>query len=202
MIDMDQKSCIAGFIQDHEGGLSTDPNDTGNWYNGACVGSKYGVTGAVLCKYRKVDTIRAEDMAALGLDEAVAIGMDLFYEEPHFDRLPWNQVTASVLDMAWGAGPKQGIKLLQRMIGAADDGEIGSYTARAFDDYLANHGLAETARRWADVRNAFYDHIIAIRPGNARYRNGWRNRTASFLPGTSWWASWTDGSGTGQALAS
>ena len=187
---MDQRTCIAAFIGDHEGGLSTDTADTGNWYKGVCVGSKYGVTAAVLCKHRKIADVTPAEMAALGLDEAVDIGQQLFYDQPGFALLPWNQVSASVLDMGWGAGPKQAVKLLQRMVGAADDGEVGTYTARAFADYLVNHGLEETARTWAGVRTAFYDHIIAIRPSNAKYRNGWRNRTVSFLPGTGWWKKW------------
>jgi lysozyme family protein len=187
---MDQKACVAAFIKEHEGGLSTDPTDTGNWLGGVCVGSKYGVTAAVLCKHRSVNTITPAQMAALDMDEAVTIGLDLFYREPRLNLLSWNQVTASVLDMGWGAGPRQSVKLLQRMVGAADDGEVGRYTARAYADYLDNHGLENSARAWGNVRNAFYDHIIAIRPKNARFRNGWRNRTASFLPGTTWWKRW------------
>jgi lysozyme family protein len=89
--------------------------------------------------------------------------------------------------MAWGAGPKQAIKLLQRMIAAGDDGDIGPFTAKAYRDFLANHALVDVAARYAAARNAFYDLIIANRPSNAKYRNGWRNRTASFLPTSPWW---------------
>lgn len=187
---MSPRDFITGFIQTHEGGLSLDKADTGNWFNGQLVGSKYGVTGAVLARNRNVATVSSADMAALTLDEAVDIGLETFYAAPGFGLLPWNQVTASVLDMAWGAGPVQAVKLLQRMIGAADDGKLGQYTGRAWGEYLADHGIEASARSWADVRNAFYDRIIAVRPSNARFRNGWRNRTASFLPGTAWWNSW------------
>jgi len=184
---MTPENFIRGYIQAHEGGLSTDPDDAGNWHHGELVGSKFGVTGSVLAKARGVARISAADMAALTLDEAVRVGMDLFYRVPHFPVLPWDQAVASVLDMGWGAGPGQAIRLLQRMIGANDDGQLGPYTARLYSSYLANHGVEATARAFGAVRNAFYDSIIAIHPSNAKYRGGWRNRTASFLPGTPWW---------------
>lgn len=179
---------IRGYIQAHEGGLSIDPADTGNTYRGKLVGSKFGVTGAALAAYRHTPEISAADMAALTIDEAVKIGVKLYYDEPGLSLLPWDAVIASVLDMAWGAGPGQAIKLLQRMIGANDDGKLGRFTAQAYAEYVQHHGLEATARQWGSVRNAFYDSIIAVRPTNAKYHNGWRNRTASFLPGTAWWS--------------
>lgn len=189
---MTPQDFIRGYIQAHEGGLSVDPDDTGNWSHGVLVGSKYGVTGDVLAKYRNVPAVTAAQMAALTLDEAVQIGLSLFYRGPHFDLLPWDQCIASVVDMAWGAGPGQAIKLLQRMIGANDDGQIGPYTVRAYIDFVKDHGIPVSALSYADTRNMFYAQIIKARPTNAKYLNGWKNRTASFLPGTKWWASWSN----------
>jgi len=181
---------IEGYIRAHEGGMSVDPVDTGNWFRGVLTGSKYGVTGATLAKYRGVRAVTQAQMRALTLDEAIDIGMKLYFDQPDIDLLPWNQVSGSILDMGWGAGPGQAAKLLQRMIGANDDGDIGPRTAEAYLDYLRNHGLEKTARDWAKVRDGFYDLIIRRRPANAKYRRGWRNRTASFLPGTAWWEQW------------
>ena len=181
---------ISGYIQAHEGVLSMDPDDHGNWHHGMLVGSKFGVTGDVLALHRKVTGVTAHDMASLTLNEAVLIGVDLFYDAPQLDLLPWNRVTASVLDMGWGAGPKQAIMLLQRMIAVADDGAVGIFTVRTDVAYLREHGEDAAARAYGQARNDFYDRIIAARPSNAKYRNGWRARTASFLPGTAWWRSW------------
>ena len=181
---------IEDYIRTHEGGMSVDPVDTGNWFKGKLVGSKFGVTGATLARFRGVQNITQQQMRELTLNEAVQVGVQLFYENPGFDLLPWNQVSASVLDMGWGAGPRQAIKLLQRMIGTGADGRIGQFTVAAFVDYLAQHGLEKSARDYGAVRNRFYDLIIARRPANRRYRNGWRNRTASFLPGTRFWRQW------------
>jgi lysozyme family protein len=192
---MDVRDFIRGFIAAHEGGLSIDPVDTGNWfYEKGCdkvlVGSKYGCTGAALAAHRKCTHITPDDMAKLTLDEAVDVGVSLYYDQPDMDLLPWNQVTASILDMGWGAGTGQAIKLMQRMIVVADDGQIGPHSARAYAEFVDHHGIEEAAEIWAGVRNSFYDAIIKARPANAKYRNGWRNRTASFLPGTAWWKAW------------
>lgn len=188
---MTPASFIRGYIQAHEGGLSLDPADTGNWHHRRLVGSKYGVTGDVLAAFCKVTAVTPAQMAALTLDEAVQIGLSMFYQGPHFDLAPWDQCIASAVDMAWGAGPGQAIKLLQRMIGANDDGQMGPYTARAYRDFVANHGVDGAARAFAGVRNTFYDQIVKVRPTNSKFLNGWRNRTASFLPGTPWWNAWS-----------
>lgn len=170
---------------------SLNPNDNGNWTGGRqgvgqLVGSNHGVTPAVLMASRGAPVTEA-DMHALTLTEATGIALAKFYRGPHLDLLDWNQVTASLFDMAWGAGPVQAIKLMQRIVAVADDGQLGPYTANAFHEYLAHHGLEASANAYGTARNAFYDQIIMARPQNAQFRNGWRNRTAYYLPGSAWW---------------
>lgn len=194
---MTVEEVIEDFIRTYEGVLSVDPDDTGNWFyekgqKPVLVGSQYGVTGAALAAHRGVTRITPADMKALKIEEAVAIGVERYYDQPDFELLPWNQVTASLVDMGWGAGPGQVAKLLQRMIGANPDGQIGPLTAAAYHQFLRFHGVEDAAQLWAEERNAFYDRIIAARPTNAKYRKGWRRRTAGFLPGTTWWAKWPD----------
>ncbi|TZG27586.1 glycoside hydrolase family 108 protein [Sphingomonas montanisoli] len=191
------EAVIEDFIRTWEGGLSVDPDDTGNWFyekgqKPVLVGSQYGVTGAALAAHRGVTRITPADMQALRIEEAVAIGVRAYYDKPDFDLLPWNQVTASLVDMGWGAGPGQAAKLLQRMVGASPDGQIGQRTAAAYHQFLREHPIEEAADLWAEQRYAFYDRIIATRPTNAKYRRGWRRRTDGFLPGTSWWAKWPE----------
>lgn len=181
---------IRHFIETYEGGLSMDTKDTGNWYRGVLCGSKFGVTAAALADYRNTPNITPKDIAALTIEEAIQVGLGLYYDRPGFDLCPWNPVTASWMDMGWGAGPGQATKLMQRMIGAGDDGVIGRYTVDAYEDYLVEWGLEQAAKNYAAVRLAFYEQIIKVRPSNAKYRNGWRNRTNGFLPGTPFWKEW------------
>lgn len=182
---------IEGYIRTHEGGLSLDKTDTGNWFNGKLVGSKYGVTGAALATFRGVRTITADDMKKLTLNEAVSIALRNYYYAPHIDRLAWNQVSAAVLDMGYNAGPKNAIKLLQRQVGAVVDGSIGNETTTKFDAYIEAHGLDKAAKDYAIQRCGYYDSIIASRPANEKYRRGWYNRANSFCPSTNWWKLWS-----------
>lgn len=181
---------IRHFIETYEGGLSMDPKDSGNTYRGVLTGSKYGVTAAALASHRGTPNITPADIASLTEDEAIRIGLDLYYDRPDFDLMPWNPVTASIMDMGWGAGPGQAIKLMQRMIIAGDDGKIGPRTVQAYEEFILEWGLEVSAQKWCDVRYAFYDKIIAVKPSNAKYRQGWRNRSAGFLPGTPFWLAW------------
>lgn len=188
---------IGGFIDAHEGGLSMDRDDSGNWTSGTIgvgnlVGSKYGVTAAALAEYRGVTaaSITAPAMAALTRDEAVKVGVKLFYQKPGFDKLVMNRVTLSIIDFGWGAHPRQATKEIQRLIGVADDGVSGPATAAAYAAWIARLGEDAAAKAWAAARNAYYDLIIARKPVKAKYRKGWRNRTAHFLPGGAWWAEW------------
>lgn len=174
---------IADYIKRWEGGLSVDPVDSGNHFNGKLVGSKYGVTGAALASHRGVKDVSAKDMENLTLGEAVQIGKRAYYDAPNLDLLPWNRVTASILDFAWGTGPKQAIKILQRLVGVADDGVIGPATVRAYRNWLE----ADKAEAWAGKRNAFYELIIKQRPANKKYERGWKARTAYFTPASEWW---------------
>jgi len=176
---------ITDYIKRWEGGLSLDRADTGNFVNGILIGSKYGVTAPALAKHRGVSaaSITAAQMAALTIEEAAAIGKALYYDAPGFAKLPWNRVTMSIVDFGWGAGPVQAIKLMQRMVGAADDGVIGPRTVAAYATWLE----ADKAAAWAARRDIFYDQIIARTPSNAKFEKGWKSRTAYFLPSSEWW---------------
>ncbi|MFS0736918.1 glycosyl hydrolase 108 family protein [Sphingomonas sp. 1P06PA] len=183
---------IGGFIRAHEGGLSMRADDNGNYQGGRrgvgkLIGSKFGVTGPALAAYRGVDpySITADDIANLTIEEAIKVGVRGYYERPRFDLLPWNRVTASVVDKGWGSGPAQAIKLLQRMVGVADDGKMGPATASAYRDWLGRHGEEAAAHQWADVRIKFDTSL-----GQPQFLKGWNSRSRSFLPGTAWWREW------------
>jgi hypothetical protein len=204
MISVD--AFIAGYISRWEGRpgkyLSTDPNDNGNWYlpgakaqkcgQGSCVGSNYGVTGATLAAFLGRTNITAADMKAVSLSTAAAIAKKLFYTQPGLAFLDWNRVTASVLDFGWGAGPVAAKKLLQDMIDAGQDGQIGSSTGETaikFRAFIAKHGEEFAAGAWWTMREEYYEDLVARRPTDAIYLNGWDNRSDWFTPGNSegWW---------------
>lgn len=199
---------IKGYIRDHEGGLSLNAADNGNWYDparykhglpqqrrvGMLVGSNFGTTAYALANYTGRTNITAADIKAITLDTATAIGLALYFKAPGFDRLVWNRVTASILDKAWGSGPGSAARMMQRMIGVLADGNIGPKTVAAFGAFIAANGEEGAARKWADVRLSF-DQALTTNAGpndpDKVFLNGWNNRTNSFLPGTPWWNAWS-----------
>lgn len=191
---MTPRDTIADFIRTWEGGLSLNKSDTGNYVGTTLVGSKFGVTPAALAGHRGVPItkITAPVMAALTSEEAADIGMKAYFTAPRMDLLVWNRVTASIVDMGWGAGPAQAIKLLQRMVKVADDGKLGPMTAAAYKAYVEEHGEVAVACEWANIRCQFYADITEKRPSNAIFLNGWIWRTFYFTPSSSgrnqgWW---------------
>jgi lysozyme family protein len=207
---------IDGFIRAHEGELSTHAADNGNWYDpsrylaskpqrrslGVDVGSKFGVTAYALVRYRvrkgmpldRALRVSLADMAAIDLATAIDIGIELYFKEPGFDTLPWNPVTAAIVDKGWGSGPGTAIDMLQEMVGASTAGGIGPETRAKYAAFLAKNGIELAAHLWCDKRIA-KDTYFATNEGpndpDKIYINGWNNRSRSFLPGTPWWRSFT-----------
>lgn len=161
---------------------SVDPDDGGNWFNGVLVGSKYGVTGAALAAHRGVKTITFAQMAALTEAEAIDLGLKGYYRQNGIDLLPWDVVMAGVVDLAFNAGPKAAVKVLQRLIGVGDDGDAGQKTREAYRKWRCDKDDATACKLWTAARIKFYKGL-----NNPKYEKGWTNRANSFLPGTAWY---------------
>lgn len=188
---------IAAFKTRWEGGMSKDPNDAGNWSTGTkgsgkLIGSNHGITSRVLAAYRgvRVDTLSMADMEKLTADEAGKIALKLFYQEPGFDKLPWNHVTASIMDLGYNAGPKRAAMMLQNMLDLPQDGAIGPNTIKAYTNFITVKGEAFAAGAWWALRETFYEDLVANRPTNGIYLKGWDNRSDYYTPGhkEGWWS--------------
>lgn len=110
----------------HEGVLSMDPDDRGNWTGGqvgtgVLKGTKYGISAA---------TYPHLDIQALTLPEAKAIYERDFWRPIHGDDLPW-AVALVLFDTAVNSGGPFAAKLLQRALKVTADGAIGPVTLRA-----------------------------------------------------------------------
>lgn len=167
---------------------SVDKDDSGNWYKGALVGSKYGVTGAALAKHRGVDTISKEDIASVTLAEAAQIARTTYFDEANFDLLPWGPVVASAVDKCYMSGADAATRCIQRAAGADDDGHIGQKTINAVAQ--AGNVMEAFAHRMAEERAKHEAKVVKAKPVKAKYVKGWNNRSKSYLPGTPWWKSW------------
>lgn len=178
---MDAKRFIRWYIETWEGGLSLNPKDHGNYWGGKLVGSKYGVTPATYSAWSGKE-ISADVMKNITEDEAIQIGIDLFYHRSRIDLLPWNAVTASIMDKVWGSG-WAAIRLLQKMLRLPQDGVIGKNTIANYVQFIASNGEEKAATIWAKCRED-YDHSLR----QLTFERGWNNRTEGFLPNTKFWS--------------
>ena len=173
---------IRWYIDHWEGKLSMNPKDHGNYFKGKLVGSQYGVTGQAYSAWSGLKDITEETIKSITKDDAVKIGEQLFYLQPRINWLPWNAVSASLIDKCWGSGNIHAVKILQEMLRLPQDGFIGKNTVHAFTTYVAEKGEEQTARDFAKYRIA-YDKSLH----QSTFTDGWINRTNSFLPGTPFW---------------
>lgn len=107
----------------HEGVLSLDRKDPGNWTSGKVgtgelKGTKYGVSAAA---YPKLD------IASLTLEEAKTIYKKDYWDPIKLDRFP-PEIVYDLFDIAVNSGVDRSIKLLQRSLGVTEDGKVGGNT--------------------------------------------------------------------------
>lgn len=112
----------------HEGNLSMDPTDRGNWTSGIVgvgelKGTKYGISAM---SYPHLD------IKNLTLDQAKQIYRVDFWSKVNGDRLP-DGVSYQLFDFAVNSGIGTAIRYLQRSVGVADDGQWGPASQAAAD---------------------------------------------------------------------
>jgi lysozyme family protein len=107
----------------HEGGLSMDPRDRGNWTGGRrdvgeLRGTKFGISAAAF------PTL---DIKSLTLDQAREIYLEKYWAPAGCDMVP-EQIKFPLFDLAVNSGPGRAARLLQRAVGAEEDGSVGPKT--------------------------------------------------------------------------
>jgi len=152
----------------HEGGLSTDPTDPGNWTGGGpgkgeLRGTMYGISA------RSYPTL---DIKNLTLEDARAIYKRDYWDRLRLDGLHEN-IRFDLFDLAVNSGVGTAARLLQRAVGVAEDGAIGPITMAAVN---ALHPAVITARI-AGHRLQLMTNLT-IWPQNSR---GWAKRVAKNL---------------------
>lgn len=140
----------------NEGGYVLDSRDPGGE-------TKYGISKR---------SYPGEDIAGLTLERAKEIYRRDFWGPAGCDAWP-DAVKFDVFDMAVNAGVKTSIKMLQRCVGAADDGVIGPQTAMKVQSAAPDW----VARRFTAQRIRFYTGLKTW----ATYGAGWMNRLAANL---------------------
>lgn len=110
------------LIRHHEGGYVNHDQDPGGCTN----------MGITLATYRKLVDAKARcaDLANIDWELAARIYRETYWSEINGDQLSPG-IDVHVMDMAVNAGSATASKLLQRLLGVAADGRIGSLTLHA-----------------------------------------------------------------------
>ena len=157
------------LVVGHEGGMTRDPRDRGNWTTGRIghgvnKGTKYGITAMA---YPHLD------IANLTIDDAKGIYVDDYWTPAGCKSLP--EIAAYPhFDASVNHGVSRAIKFLQGAIGAGPDGIIGPQTRRKIQE--ANP--RDMFRNMLALRIKFYmdlDHLNDI------YGLGWSRRSVDVI---------------------
>ncbi len=154
----------------HEGGLSLDPNDRGNWTSGRIgegklLGTKYGVSAM---------TFPGEDIPNLTLDRARELYRFHFWGPAGCDAVP-DAVRFDLFDMAVNSGVRAAVKTLQGAVGEVEDGILGPLTLQAVQSMPAVRVVA----RFNGARLRFMTDL----PAWEHFGKGWARRIAANLIG-------------------
>lgn len=136
----------------HEGAYSNTKTDSGNFFKGVLVGTKYGITGATLAAHRGVNTITAKDVKSMTREEAEAIYRKSYWGQSGGSLLPIG-IDYMAFDFGVNSGPSRSVKSLQGVVGVDQDGTVGVKTLNAVKSYPG--GLEKLARDYADARMKF-----------------------------------------------
>jgi len=148
----------------NEGGFSDHPLDPGH-------ATMKGVTQSVYDHYRLSKNLPLQGVILITDDEVNDIYWTLYWLPMNLELLNDDDLALQVFDMGVNAGIRTSIKLLQRLVGATDDGLLGKQTADAVANYQGNV-LDDFIKR----RKLFYVTLVQQKPQLRVFIKGWLNR--------------------------
>ena len=148
----------------HEGGLSLDRNDRGNWTSGkigvgSLNGTKYGVSAMAYPSY---------DIRNLTLQDAKDIYRRDYWNKLRCDDLPIG-IDYLTFDSGVNHGNSRAAKFLQTAVGASADGIIGEKTVAKVN---AEDDIIKVCSEFCVTRGLFYTEIGTFQ----QYKLGWFRR--------------------------
>lgn len=111
------------------------------------------------------------DIENLTWEEAKAVYFDRYWIPGACDRLP-ARIAVLHFDGCVNHGVGRGKKFLQSAVGVVADGIVGKLTLTAAN----NQDPIEICERICDMREQFYRDIVARKPNQIRFLNGWLTR--------------------------
>jgi len=144
-----------------DGGYTNDRHDAGGE-------TKYGISK------RAHPTVNIKDLT---IGRASKIYYDQYWMPHNYNLLP-AEVAVCVWDFGVNSGPARAKKILQKMVGATDDGKIGPRTKELVQKAVrARRGADMLARDYNKERLRFLVNLYKNNPKkHGRYMRGWINR--------------------------
>jgi lysozyme family protein len=148
----------------HEGKWSDHPSDPGG-------ATMMGITLSTYSGWLGRDATKAE-LRAISHEEVATIYRERYWRAIKGDRLP-SGLDMVVFDMAVNAGPGVAARMLQRIVGAAQDGQIGPLTLALVAGRIERDGSARPLiTAYTDERLRFYAGLSTADV----FGRGWTNR--------------------------
>jgi len=148
-----------------EGGFVNDKHDPGGMTN-------LGVTAKTWADWTGKP---ATEVIMRGLTHVAVAPL---YRARYWDKVAGEQLGDAlglmVFDFAVNAGPSRAAKMLQRIVGATPDGQIGRGTLQAVQAYTMRKGIDTLIEAYGDARRDYYRSL----PTFWRFGKGWLARTS------------------------
>ena len=159
------------FVLAHEGGWypgdqKRDPNPTMN-----------GITQATYDSFRVNEGLPIRSVRLIEEPELGFIYTHMYWYPSRAHRLP-GSLAVTHFDHAVNAGPREAIRLLQRVIRAKPDGLWGPKTEAALETALHEFNAWELSLRYNAERIGFYHRLCARKPHLRPNLMSWVGRVA------------------------
>ena len=164
---MNRSQQIIPLILKHEGGFVNHPSDPGGATN-------KGITIGTFRRFIKPKGTIA-DLKALTTEQAVVVYKRNYWDVVLADLLPMG-VDYTVADFAVNSGPARAAKVLQKVVGATQDGQIGPATIKAVNAMPAKDVIRQVnANRLAFMKSIRGGKLLVA------FGKGWQRRVDEVL---------------------
>ncbi|NOV17891.1 secretion activator protein [Ensifer adhaerens] len=160
----------------HEGGYSNVKTDKGG-------PTKYGITHKTLAAHRGVPAVSAVQVQGMSREEAVEIYRRSYWNQGGGDLLPPG-LDYALFNSSVMSGPSRAVKVLQKIVGVREDGQIGEQTLAAVRKYPG--GVSTLIRAYCDGYMKFLQSLTNGQTGFPKNGRGWTIRVTGKDPKGQW----------------
>ena len=169
----------AKWVLKWEGGYVNDPNDAGGETNKGITLSTWKSAGydvsekiaEVTTKSGKKYKNVTKSLYEMTDEQFIKILKERFWDRWQADKIKSQSVAEMLVQWMWGSGIT-GIKEAQKVLGIVSDGVVGTKTLEAVNNRNPKE-LWETLKK---AREQFFRNLVAQKPQNQKFLNGWLNR--------------------------